>query len=602
MKTFLWIVAALAAATAASANPSYADVLEKGILGGFRALETATTPQSKLLAWASTVHSALGPVAEAARGSRDFSPSRSQVGPKPWSPVPPNYYAMFPPYVGAVGGNNTATLSFQSRCGRHIAIKVILLAALHLTRQLSVSTTELRELFSTRCGDFCLSFNCYRLVCASILELAARPQVCVYSEDLFLLASINQLKFVSVSKEGMYNTSLPVSNTPVGSAAWAAREGVRVFAFLQDSLTAIVDLVDTISLFVPSETSGPAVPPSSINRTIQFMREYAKNPLPPAVSPGTIANLNPDDIPSGTILAILRFDGLAGLEDWGTGARTDHIAMAFRWSNGTLMVVESTDTTAYWTAPNIQMHTWQEWLPLARAADFNIMLLAPSDETQANFDSVKAQQYIEGTLGLPYGYHNFIFGFMDHVNSQGILENLPYPATWQLFEVLFGVISGFDPAIAEKIWELALNFHGHTNGLNTAQLANHAVESLGISFGELMAIPESDDWVYPDGPSMVCDVYACSIFKHGGVFGPMGDNITCSEFTNSDLYDLAIFTSSYWDGIPACPSSSPGLPFCQLMGSHQLLLNEFNSVTPYSGMFEKCAVLPPDYQRRPDMC
>ncbi len=398
------------------------------------------------------------------------------------------------------------------------------------------------------------------------------------------------------------NASIPVSDFPAGSAAWAAREGVRVFGFLQDSLTAIVDLVDTISLFVPSETSGPAVPPSSINRTVNFMREYAKNPLPPSAAPRQVADIDPDSIRSGTILAILRFDGLAGLEDWGTGARTDHIAMAFRWSNGTLMVVESTDTTAYWTAPNIQMHTWEDWLPLAHAADFNIMLLAPNDAVRAAFDSSKAQAYIESTLGLPYGYHNFIFGFIDHVNDEGILENLPYPATWQLFEVLFGVISGFDSGIAEKIWELALNFHGGTNGLNTAQLANHAADVLGITFGQLMAIPESDDWVYPDGPSMVCDVYACSIFKHGGVFGELGKNITCSEFTNSDLYDLAIFNASYWSTVPACAAASPGLPYCQLMGTHQLLLNEFNSVVPYAGMFENCAVLPPAYKRQPAKC
>jgi len=437
-------------------------------------------------------------------------------------------------------------------------------------------------------------------ICVALTLAALLSPLC--SEDLLLLASINQLKFVSVNQAGVQNVSIPVTDVPAGSAAWSAREGVRVFAFLQDSLTAIVDLVETISLFIPSETSGPAVPPSSINRTVEFMREYANNPLPPAVSPQAIAQLNPDDIPSGTILAILRFDGLAGLEDWGTGARTDHIAMAFRWSNGTLMVVESTDTTAYWTAPNIQMHTWEEWLPLAHAADFNIMLLAPNDEVLDNFDTAKAQAYIESTLGLPYGYHNFIFGFIDHVNPQGILENLPYPATWQLFEVLFGVISGIDSAIAEKIWELALNFHGLTVGLNTAQLANHAAEKLGITFGELMAIPESDDWVYPDGPSMVCDVYACSIFKHGGVFGALAPNITCSEFTNSDLYDLAIFNASYWENNAACQASSPGLPFCQLMGTHQLLLNEFNSVEPYADMFRDCAVLPPDYKRSPDRC
>lgn len=416
------------------------------------------------------------------------------------------------------------------------------------------------------------------------------------SEDLYLLGTVSQLAFHSVSSAGTHNVSVPVNNWPEGSAEWVETFGVRVFAFNQDAITAIVDLVSTVELFIPSETEGPAVPPASIPRTLAFMREYAMNPLPPS-GLKSVTDVHPDDIPSGTILAILRLDGLAALEDWGTGAHTDHIAMAFRWDNGTLMVVESTDTTSYWTRPNIQMHTWEEWVPLALAADFNIMLLAPSEATQAAFDSQAAQAFIEKSTGLPYGYHNFLWGFVDTPSG-----NLPYPATWELLEVVFGVVSGFDSAIAKKMWEYAFNFHIGTQGLNTPQVALHAWKQLGMTMGEVMAVPEQDDWVYPDGPSMVCDVYACEIFKAGGVFGPLAQDIQCTEFNNKDLYSLALFNATYWEHVPACRDNSPTTDTCQLMGNYTITLDGFNSIQPYAGMNQRCAALPPAYERLPASC
>jgi len=123
MKALFFSAIALGVAGSALGD-SYSDVLEKSLMHGIQALRSQLSPREKWLAGALAVNSVLQPIAHTAEISNDFSASRGQVGPKPWSPVPPNYYAMFPPYIGATGGNQTNLLTFQSRCSRSISIKV----------------------------------------------------------------------------------------------------------------------------------------------------------------------------------------------------------------------------------------------------------------------------------------------------------------------------------------------------------------------------------------------------------------------------------------------------------------------------------------------
>jgi hypothetical protein len=152
------------------------------------------------------------------------------------------------------------------------------------------------------------------------------------------------------------------------------------------------------------------------------------------------------------------------------------------------------------------------------------------------------------------------------------------------------------------MWELAFNFHIGTTGLTTPEVATYAWKNKGMNMGQVMAVPEQDSWVYPDGPSMVCDVYACSIYKHAGVFGELADSIQCTEFNNKDLYTLGIFNGTYWDSVPGCVANSPTRDVCQLMGNHTITLDGFNSVAPFPDMRQRCGALPPDYTLIPSVC
>jgi hypothetical protein len=56
-------------------------------------------------------------------------------------------------------------------------------------------------------------------------------------------------------------------------------------------------------------------------------------------------------------------------------------------------------------------------------------------------------------------------------------------------------------------------------------------EKRGISFEELLAIPEQDNWEYSDGFSTDCVAFVLQMYKEAGLFGPLGKSIQVTEFT-----------------------------------------------------------------------
>jgi len=295
---------------------------------------------------------------------------------------------------------------------------------------------------------------------------------------------------------------------------------------------------------------------------------------------------------SGDFLGILRLDGLDPIQVFGTGAHTGHTTIMMRDQEGDLFVMESTDKSAYWPNPNIQKTPFKDWIKLARAADYQVVHLPLSAEARAKFNATAALEWFQHVEGMPYGYHNFLWGWIDTRD-----ENLPFPLSWQLLEVAFGLLEKYEPAIAVKMWGEAFNKRVGTEGVGTVELINSALQS-NITFGDLMSMPEKDSWVYSDGLSMVCDVFVCSMYKHGGLFGDLADEIQCTEMQNWDVEVLAFFDRSP-ERPQACIDADPTLPFCQLMGKYRLRIPDFGTVTPYPHMRESCGALPPKFERRP---
>lgn len=119
---------------------------------------------------------------------------------------------------------------------------------------------------------------------------------------------------------------------------------------------------------------------------------------------------------------------------------------------------------------------------------------------------------------------------------------------------------------------------------------------------------------------MVCCVFVCNIWKAGGLFRDLDNQINCGELTNWDVYSLAIYDKGAQPAPAAvpiathahtphpagarpeqCVRADPENPLCQLMGEVKLVLNNFNTKQPYRHMAERCPGLAPTYDR-PNNC
>jgi len=307
--------------------------------------------------------------------------------------------------------------------------------------------------------------------------------------------------------------------------------------------------------------------------------------------------IDPDTIQSGDYFAILRLDGLDPIIMYGTGSHSGHTTAALR-IDGELYVVESQDGW-YWPQHGIQRTPWDQWLKWAENASFNVVHLPLSADARANFDEKAATEWFLSVEGLPYGYHNFLYGWIDtpHRNWPPLLAD-------EFAPVMFSIVEKLSPSTAHNFFTEALEKRLDVEGPKTiAEIASIAA-SKGLGIEDVMAMPETDGWEYTgeeprDGESMVCSSFVIALWKAGGVFGDLEINAT--EFGPNDVYPLNIFEKNI-DRPADCVAADPDLPYCQLLGNVRITLPGFNTLEPYSHMNEKCENNWPTYERGPDNC
>jgi hypothetical protein len=228
---------------------------------------------------------------------------------------------------------------------------------------------------------------------------------------------------------------------------------------------------------------------------------------------------------------------------------------------------------------------------LTRLVGYLVDFVPLSKETREKFNVEAAVKYFKSIEGLPYGYHNFFFGFIDTEK-----DNFPHGLDAQQVALLFTVLDYFDPSLTSRVFNAALNMRlGTPQSYRFLQILEH-IDQHNMSFAEVMARPEQDKWVYPDGASLVCSSFAIAIYKAGGVFGNLTDLIQATEFTPKDSYQIKLFDDNSLSYLPV-ECRRDGLPFCQVTGDHRLILPGFNTIAPYARMNEKCSSLPPRYER-----
>lgn len=156
------------------------------------------------------------------------------------------------------------------------------------------------------------------------------------------------------------------------------------------------------------------------------------------------------EIHSGDFIAITRFDGIDQIIQYGAGSAAGHSTVAL-WIEGELHVIESQDGW-YWPKHGIQRNKFSQWIEWARNAGFNVAVLPLSPESRAIFNETAAYEWFKTVEGLPYGYHNFLFGWIDTPD-----KSYPPLLDPDLLPVIFSVLEKLLPNVVNIFYTQALN-------------------------------------------------------------------------------------------------------------------------------------------------
>ena len=219
-------------------------------------------------------------------------------------------------------------------------------------------------------------------------------------------------------------------------------------------------------------------------------------------------------IHSGDFFAVTRLDGLDPMIQYGSGSHNGHCIVAL-WMDGELYITESTEAWYFPTA-RIQRTRFKEWIKFAEDASFHVTFMPLSDESRAKFNQTAAEEWFYQVEGLPYGYHNMIYTWVDtpELNWPPILPK-------DLVPIVFAMIERHDKNLTDMFFTEALNKKLGTKNLNISGIAAEGAKR-GLNVSDVMAIVEEDGWDYSgywhDGRSYVCSSYVASLWKAAGIF------------------------------------------------------------------------------------
>jgi len=230
----------------------------------------------------------------------------------------------------------------------------------------------------------------------------------------------------------------------------------------------------------------------------------------------------------------------------------------------------------------------------AEECDFHVVYMPLSEKMRATYNETSATEFFNKVQGLPYGYHNFLYGWVDTPNN-----NWPRLLPSNLIPIAFSMIEKFDKNLTDTFFSQSLNKKLNTSGLNISEIADKALEK-NMTVNDVMAIVEEDGWKYSgewhDGESMVCSSFVAAMWKAAGIFGDV--YINAVEWGPKDVYQVDIFDKTYIDQRPQqCKDADPNVPWCQLLGKYRMNFPGFSSIPAYDHMNDHCGSIAPDFNR-----
>jgi len=98
-----------------------------------------------------------------------------------------------------------------------------------------------------------------------------------------------------------------------------------------------------------------------------------------------------------------------------------------------------------------------------------VAVLPLSAESKAKWNQTAAEERWRYMEGQPYGYHNFLFGWIDTPK-----DNFPLPLSAEFATYLFSFLEKIAPEVITSFAGEALNFRLGTKGLSVSEVAIEA--------------------------------------------------------------------------------------------------------------------------------
>lgn len=252
-------------------------------------------------------------------------------------------------------------------------------------------------------------------------------------------------------------------------------------------------------------------------------------------------------IKSGDHFGIFWLTGTSSFIMYGSGSYIDHSVMALWFEDG-LYIVES-------NSPVIKRSRYADWI---RGHAHAFVAWNPlTEEKAAAFNEEAAREFFFQMEGTVYGYHNFMFSWLDTAE-----DNWPPIVPQHLVPIVLSMIELKDKKMTDVIFADALNKRLGVTGLNITELAALAADQQ-MSIDDVIGMTEQEGWIYSglepkDGRAYVCSAFVTALWKVGGLFD--GFEINAPEFTPGDAYRMKFFDTS--SRPQQCIDADPDLDFC----------------------------------------
>jgi len=382
-------------------------------------------------------------------------------------------------------------------------------------------------------------------------------------------------------------------------------KGIRVFRFHHDPLTTLRYVVETVLLFEGEFTQG--ISDRAAVRNLDFMAKYPQKKMYPRATQDV--ELDESLISSGDFFGIIRLDGLDPMLAWAMGSTTGHTTVAL-WIDGELYICESTTKDSYWPTNGIQKTPYKTWVAQAKAAGYNTVHIPLNAAARAAFNESAALEFFGTVEGLDYGFYNLLLGWIDTPEQNYVCLPPDYTncLTYNIVEILFALGDKIMPSIADIVFKQAwgLRVNAAPTDSYPEILHKFGLQNPNLNPNALPAMVESDDYLYQTtrynqtvmGKSMVCCVFVCNMWKAGGLFASINNQVNCAELTNWDDYSLTILEPPATRP-PQCVAADPNNQLCQIGGAYTLELNDLHSKDMYPHIAENCPTIPPLYTKPP---